>query len=362
MKTIKITLLCCLVAIATNAQNIITIDNSPQSTTTHTTLQAALDAAVAGDIIYVQPTAVSYGSATIDKPITIVGRSHSEVNRVSTAATITVRSSDVTIKGIKFSTLTTNAGGPTAVPYINFKLYECELTFLTLGSSGTAGATPYIENAEIQGCTISAITLQTDINNILIGNNIIRTSLTLRDPSTIVISNNIFRSGNGDITLNNTSTTATAIFYNNMFKTNAATDRSISLNTGDFNFSNCLTYNYGTGNFNFVAANTATFLNNNSLLNTDPLFVDVDTTVSTSFAGSSPTYNPEIRLDDLTLQVGSPALTGGGAGGQIGLFNSGFNYDYLGNPRDVPTMDIINYDAAVPKNGTINVTIKAKAH
>ena len=73
-------------------------------------------------------------------------------------------------------------------------------------------------------------------------------------------------------------------------------------------------------------------------------------------------YNAATRMDDLSLQATSPAQTGGVGNSQIGLFNSSFNYDYIGNPRDVPTLDITNYDAAVPKNGTINVTIKAKAH
>lgn len=360
MKTLKITLLCCLFAITANAQNIITIDNSPQSTTPLQTLQEALDAALSGDIIYIQPTATSYGSGIIDKPITIVGRSHSEANRVSRAGVITVRSSNVIIKGIDFVNLTTNqAGLITQPPYTGLRVYECEVDGVSLGS-GTA--TMYIDDVEIQGCIISGFTQRADAQNILIGNNIIKSNFTMYDPTTVVIANNIFRSGSGSIQLQNVSTTATAIFFNNMFKTNSSTDQTITLNSGDFNFSNCLTYNYGAGSLTFNTASGATFLENNSLLNTDPLFADVDTSVTTSLAGASNTYNPIARMDDLTLQAGSPALTGGGNGGEIGLFNSGFNYNYIGNPRDVPTLDIINYDAAVPKDGFINVTIKAKAH
>ncbi|QAA80458.1 hypothetical protein EI546_01370 [Aequorivita sp. H23M31] len=58
---------------------------------------------------------------------------------------------------------------------------------------------------------------------------------------------------------------------------------------------------------------------------------------------------------------GSPALTGGVGGTEIGI-SSNFNYKYLGNPRGVPAMDIVSYNGTVPKNGTINVTINAKAH
>lgn len=362
MKTIKITLICCLVAMSATAQNIITIDNSPQSTTIHQTLQDGLDAATAGDYIYIQPTATSYGSGIIDKAITIVGRSHSEENRVSTIGTITVRSSDVIIKGVSFGTLLTNTNGPIAPPYTGLRVYDCKLSTIALGSSASTAATTYIEDVEVQGCILSGFTQQNDAQNILLSNNIIRGALLVRAPETVVIANNIFRSGSGNISLQNVSTTETAIFFNNMFKTNSDADRTITLNNGDFNFSNCLTYNYGTGNLTFVTGTGASFLENDSLINTDPLFVDVDASVTQSLAGSSNTYNPIIRMDNLTLQAASPALTGGGGGSQIGLFNSDFNYDYIGNPRDVPTLDIINYDAAVPKNGTINVTITAKAH
>ena len=97
------------------------------------------------------------------------------------------------------------------------------------------------------------------------------------------------------------------------------------------------------------------------LANTNPLFTNVNSTVTGSLAGIN-TYNPATRLDDnLTLQASSPALTGGGGGSQIGLFNGGFNYSNLGNPRGVPVMNIVSYEGAVPKNGNINVTISAKA-
>ena len=358
MKNFTITLIVCLFTFTANAQNIITIDNSPQSTTTHQTLQAALDAATVGDIIHVQPTATSYGDVVIDKAITIIGRSHSESNRESKAGNITVGSSSVIIKGISLGTLTTNANG--TIPHTGLRLYECKAGNVILGLGNSPTIT--ISDVEVQGCTFFTFIQRINAQNILLGNNILTGGIVVNAPETVVISNNIFRGGSGDITLQNASTTETAILFNNMFTTNSGTDKTVTIFSGDFNFSNCLTYNFGAGNLIFTTANGGTFLENDSLFDTDPLFVDIDGSVATSFAGSSPTYNPVIRMDDLTLQAASPALTGGGGGSQIGLFNNGFNYDYIGNPRDVPTLDIINYDAAVPKNGTINVTITAKAH
>jgi len=119
---------------------------------------------------------------------------------------------------------------------------------------------------------------------------------------------------------------------------------------------------FENGDVLFANSTTGSYLESNTLANTDPLFTDVDNTVSNSFAGTS-SYNPNSRLeDDLTLQATSPALTGGGGGSEMGLYNNGFLYNTLGNARGIPTLDIISYDGAVPKNGTINVTINAKAH
>ena len=126
---LKLPLLFCLLMTSglAMAQTIITIDNSSQSTATYQTIQDALDNATAGDIIYVQPTGTSYGAATIDLPITIVGRSHSENNNISTLNGITIRSSNVTIKGIAFSSLGhQTSGSPNTPPYTTLKVYHIE--------------------------------------------------------------------------------------------------------------------------------------------------------------------------------------------------------------------------------------------
>ncbi len=147
-----------------------------------------------------------------------------------------------------------------------------------------------------------------------------------------------------------------------MFIMKTGTDRIINFVNGDWNLSNNLIYNYGAGTVTFSTGSGATFQENDTLFDTDPKFTNVDPTVSQSFAGSS-TYNPAFRPeDDLTLASGSPALTGGGGGSQIGLYNNGFNYNKLGNPRDIPLLDIENSDGAVPTGGTLNVTVTAKAN
>jgi hypothetical protein len=368
MKTVTFlskTMICFFIGFFTlslSAQTVITIDNGPQSNTTHKTLQAAIDAASDNDIIYIQPSGTSYGAGTIDKPLTIIGRSHSELSNVSSVSSLNIKASNVSVKGLSTSGLSIGSQVP-STPITDIEIFECRTTSITFGSGYSAAQTT-IDGVTLRGCIIgSTITQYADSKNIVILNNIILSSTNIYGPSTLVLSNNIFRSSS-NINITNNSSGETLIIYNNMFIANSGSDRVVTLSgnaANDFNVSNCLTYNYGAGEFNFTSSNS-TFQVNNALENTNPLFTNVDAEVSRSMAGTS-SYLPTARLeDDLTFQAGSPALTAGGGGSELGVFANGFNFKYLGNPRGVPVLDIITYDGAVPKNGNINVTISAKAH
>lgn len=337
--------------------NTITIDNDPQSTTTHKTIQEALNAAGIGDIIYVQPSATTYGTAMIDKAVTIIGRSHSETGNISSLGTITVRSSGVSIKGVNFSSLNITSGGsPNAIPYTGLRIYECKFSGVTFGAYTANVIT--VSDVEIRGCVFTSINQYPDSDEIIISNNVITSGCNFYNPLGLVISNNIFRPSS-NLTISNHSTTDPLILFNNMYIVNSGSDRTLLFNSGDFNISNSLTHNFGGGNF--IIGGTGSLIQANNLLGVDPSFVDVDTSISGSLAGTS-TFNPTMRMDDLKLQGGSLALTGSIGGDEIGLFANGFNFKYLGVPRGLPVLDVISYDGAVSKDGSINVTISAKAH
>ncbi|QRM89632.1 hypothetical protein FG167_10480 [Lacinutrix sp. WUR7] len=366
-KTFKNVLMACFMLASTNflAQTIITIDNNSGSTTTHQTIQAAHDAASAGDIIYVQPSGTSYGAVTIDKELTIVGRSHSEPSKISLLDGVIIRSSNVTLKGLKLSSLYPQSSGAlVAPPFVGLTVYECNVSSLQLGE-GQAAPIVSIDDVKVRGCILKSVNyIYEDATNVLFSNNIFDspTPLYIYNTTSSVIANNVFRF-QSSLTFRNNNPSGTAILYNNMFISNYGGESVINFRSGDFNLSNNLIYNYAD-TFNTVFANVSggTHLESNTLANTDPLFTNVDSTVSTSLAGTG-AYNPTIRLEeDLTLQAGSPALTGGGGGSEMGLYNNGFLYNTIGNPKGIPTLDVISYDGAVPKNGNINVTINAKAH
>lgn len=365
-KTSKLTLSFMLIAFCAQlmtAQSIITIDNNPGSLTTYQTLQDAHDNAVAGDTIYVQPSSISYGIAVLSKPITIVGRSHSEIGSTSTIEDISINSSNISLKGLRIAG-NVSTMVPTGTAFSNLSINDCVITNphqLTLGLGTSLNpASIDIQNVQIRGNIFYGfVSIRSNAINILISNNVFNSQLRTYNSSSLAVTNNVFRLSSNFIT-NYTSGTLT--LTDNMFLCNTSSGCSLTFSDGDFYLEHNLTYNYGAGNFVFNSISGGTFTQNNTLENTDPLFTDIASNDSASFAGSG-NYNPATRPeDDLTLQPGSPALTGGNGGSQIGLYGNGYNYKTLGNPNGFPLLDVLSYDSAVPKNGDINVTIQAKAN
>ncbi len=336
----------------TNAQAILTVDNSPGSVAAYSNLQTAHDAATAGDIIYVQPSGTSYGDLTISKAITIVGASHSEPTNISLLGGISITASDIILKGLSISSISTIGGG--TVPYENIEIFENKIGGISIGN----GVDQTIDNIVIQGNQINYIEQYNNAANVLITNNIIAW-ITIYNPATIVVSNNIFRSVYSNVTNIYNYGLGTANLSNNMFIFSYPYgNTSVNFSGGPFQLSNNLFYNYYSSYPVSLAGN---YSETESFFNTDPQFVNVDYATSGNFAAYDWNQNFGATPADLTLMPGSPALTGGVGGTEIGI-SSNFNYKYLGNPRGIPAMDIVSYNGTVPKNGTINVTVNAKAH
>ncbi|MGB3591231.1 MAG: hypothetical protein WBA16_06040 [Nonlabens sp.] len=356
---------CLLYTVGINAQTIITIDNTANSTTTYQTIQDAIDAASAGDIIHVQPSPLNYGAAVIDKPLTIIGRSHSETNKISTLTNIIYESSDITIKGIDFTDLRApfrNFGDPNFA-YSNINIEDCNIESITIGTS----AVNTLSDVTITGSYISRKLInRRGSTNTTVTNNIFTSTFPLEifDADEIVISNNIFRNNSG-VTIRNVDLDGLPInMFNNMFIVNNTGGGDVNFtfdttfSSGGYNLSNNLYYNYTAAGINILG--NATRNQTNELIDVVPLFTSVDPTVSGSIAGPSSFFASTAFNDDLTLQAVSPAINGGVGGSQIGIYGNGFNFELQGRPRGVPILDILRFDGTVPKNGVINATIKAK--
>jgi hypothetical protein len=252
--------------------------------------------------------------------------------------------------------LSIRAGSANPIPHTSIKLFENKIVGMGLGES--YGEKKF-DDLEVRGCVItSTITHYIDSGSTLFSNNILSGSLNLYNPTELVLTDNIFKFYSS-LSFTNNSTTEPVILSNNLFINNYSSG-SVNFNGNEFNVNNCLTYNYGSGEITF--GGTGTLTENNNLYNTNPLFTNVDPSVSRSMAGTS-SYLPSARLeDDYTLQTSSPALTLGVSGDEIGLFASGYLYKNLGQPSGVPTLEVLTYDGAVAKDGNINVTVRAKAN
>ncbi len=339
-----------LLGLQTFAQTTHTVSNVPGAEADFTSVQDAIDAAASGDTIYVQPSSTSYGTgAIIDKGLTIIGRSHSKTN-ASTQLNITLNenSSNTTIKGIE---------GFISESFINIAGTINNLVITDCKSNIFLSDVNAKNNTLIQGNILSSLSFNNNTNTI-ISNNIfdIGAPLNFTDVSTAIVSNNIFYEfGNSHSSSTGTLTIANSIFVTNS-NNSGITEISIS---GNFQINNCLTYDYGGGTLMFVGDGSSTINEvNNTLLNTDPLFTNVDTSGSVTSIG----FNQfEPQTDDVSLAIGSPAIGAGEGGTDLGVFE-GYNFSNLGIPRGFPSITIQNANSTVAKNANLTVTISAQAN
>jgi hypothetical protein len=356
-KKFKTVLMLCIAFASTicMAQTTHIVDNNVGTAPDFTDVQSAIDAAVTGDIIYVQQSATSYGNVNItDKGLTIIGRSSSDSGyKTQLSITLNENSSNTTIKGIEGNI---NESAQLVFDTIeNIVISDCTLSNLTLQNQNNKNNILVQGNVLTSGITISGGTP----GNILVTNNIFNGStITFSNPDTVLFTNNIIRINGGAISGTNTETLNIS---NCIFIANVAffgpTNFEIGM-SGNYQISNCLTYYYNGTSLTFATNTSSINTVQNTLLNTDPLFTAVNPTnspASIAYGG----FNP--FLDDLTLQAGSLAIGSGSGGVDMGIYE-GYNFKPFGTPTGYPSIKIDSYSATVPKNSDLTVTIKAKTN
>jgi hypothetical protein len=172
----KLLLTLLLVAFCTTqiaAQNILIVDNTRVGEVqppVYEDLQAAIDAAQAGDVIHVMPSVTSYGNIEINKPISLFGAGiirepgktgWSEVG----AITFKTGASNIRLSGLK-GTGTWDIG----IDIDGLLIDKCVLTSLRKSSSETALANVIFSNSIFTHMSMST----GGISNLSIKNNIIR--------------------------------------------------------------------------------------------------------------------------------------------------------------------------------------------
>lgn len=344
MKTITLIFMAAILfTFSSQAQTVITVDNTEGADADYSDLQSAITNATSGDIIYVHASELNYLDITIDKPLTLIGFSHSDADKETMVRNIVFGqdASNVRITGLHI-TDDFIVNNPVMISnlVIENNLFDGPTSSIIAFSGGGA------DNVIFRGNIIETMGSNTTspnanvVTNLVMANNIIRSTINVRFHESTTIENNIFI---GEPIINNISSDTgdleiqDCIFY-------ASSNSIYDPNNDGIIFNNCLTYNDLNGVANLVG--------NGNINDTDPLFV----------SASDDTFDP--FTDDYTLQGGSPALGMGVDSDDIGLYstNTNFTFNNLGFTAGIPIVTITAITSQIAPGGELSVTIQSNSN
>jgi len=312
------------------AQQLHRVNNTPGINADYTTLQAAVDAATAGDTIYMEGSTTEYAGATIDKELTIVGPGYFLNENPKTQANM--------LDAQFNSNITFDAGSEGST------LMGCNLIYynLNINASDITVIRNYLE----------FVVCNATCDNILVAQNYVRSTVQAISGGALtnsVISNNIIggqiwtQGTSGPLVVsNNIFTTASYAFpmdcYNANIQNNIVTDvnATIRLNTGN-SISN-----------NILAADGTDANGNQYNVDMTTVFEDFDGQLGMSTDGK------------WALKAGSPALGAGAGGVDCGVFGGAVPYILSGIPN-LPHIYEASVQAASSSQAGLEVTIKVKS-
>ncbi len=352
-------LLCISILIFSNAfaQKVWTVSANPVIPAQYTSLQAAIDAASTGDIIYLHPAAVTYGGVegiVLNKAVSIIGGGMynnytGRFNRLSSVI------GKLFIRGNADNSKIANC-------FINRVFFENTTSIDTRYQSfileynyiGRVDFTPF------QG-VISAVQMQ--FRNNVIGNLNFNEWRNFGDDFDLLVQNNIIalvsNGGGKAITFRNNlfnpKSLATislekmdgSTFINNIFYGNGQTTSIGIANTSacifDYNLSFATIDGFNGGDSNSFGAN--------NLPDTDPLFTKIqDDFLNLDY----------IFRSDFTLLEGSPAIGAGAGNTDIGITGGEWPF-YPNQPYSFPIISELKVsNPVVNQDETLRFTIKAE--
>lgn len=338
-KIITLSLLCLLVTFFLNAQTTYTVDNTTGSDADYDDLQSAINSVANGDILYVHASEVNYGDITIDKPITLIGFSHSDADKETMIDEVDLldNASNVTLSGIRF----TNS--------VNFNNDNTQVSNIILENNYFQsviyfGGDALVTNMTIRGNVLDQIGSNsftwTKYTNAIISNNIINDDIYVFYHESVTIENNIFLNGSSVVNVDDETgdlAVQDCIFY-------TSSNSIFNPNSVGVVFQNCLSYN----DLNAVTNLEGT----NNVNDVDPMFV----------SATDDTFDAD--LDDYHLQAGSPALTTGVSGDDMGIYstNTNFSFNNYGFTAGIPVVTITAITSQIAPGGTLEVTIQSNSN
>ena len=329
------------------AQTVYTVDNRPESGAQYTSVQDAIDAASAGDIIYIHPSPTGYGSIDVTKTLKLVGPGHNPENSDGLTANLTsidlyADSADTVITGLVINNISAYSFGSNThnVHIINNKISSSIRGYYTSGHSDNWIVEGNYFTTSYSGNSIDA----DELNNLQVRNNIIKGEIAYSN-HTNVFTNNLFLqedpSGDAQVFVGSNGITS-PIVANNMFVFTDADITELTSTGTPITYTNCLTWK--------AAGGTAlpALPGSGNLDNTDPLFANI------------PTSLLDFYNNDYSLSGGSPAIGAATDGGDLGVFGRSFPYDTNGRPHSMPypeEMTILN--TVVQPGQDLNVEFQA---
>ena len=351
MKT-PLTLLLLLLATATFAQTIrrVNADATVTGINVYTTLQAAHDAAIAGDVLIVEPGA-SVGNLTCNKTLTIYGRGYfldQNSNYValpnkslsSTVAFITINAANVKILGVEGGRFDINGVSGVTISRCNFVslkingLSGSPVNYITISQNYITGLGSNDFNlyaVAIAGAATGLVSNVSVTNNQIIGIMNINFLSTNSYTSSILFNQNTITgtySGFGNLNPYNT------IFMNNIFVSGQAIPFSNN-NSSYFNnaFPAGSTIDSGMGSNNIIVSN----LNSQFITNTG----SID--------------------NNYRIANGSVLKTAGNTSGEVGMFGGATPYVQYGIPA-APAVLKVRSDGVGNSTTPITLTLSAKSN
>ena len=332
-----------------------TVSNNVNTPGQYTTLQAAINAAIPGDTIYVHGSSSSYGSITVNKRLTFIGPGFNAQSQFNLAANIAYILLDTVVptsgsRGCVFIGL-----GIGYIDKTTFPLYRVDdilidrCRFINSTKTYVCG-----NNWVIRNCLFFMYENDSNLDlanwsNILITNNFFyfgqvsyptSTAIANSNKSSVILNNNIFT---GYHQGGSFSSITNAQFSNNIFFGKSPQGAGSSIFERNLTYASTntqLPYGSNTGNINYV--------------NVDPLFVNIPVNTFDFSYGF-----------DFHLQSSSPGINAGTDGTDIGIFGGGFpmptnNNKITGESRlpQIYYMNILNN--VIEQNTPINVTVKAR--
>lgn len=315
MKPTLLLLICASFACQSLFATIRTVSNDPNNPAQFATIQAAVNAAVAGDTIYVNASPTVYSeTVTISKRLVLIGGGYNSPNQLGFTSSV-----------VQFFFSRTATGDPSGSVICGFNI----------SSIGVSGGLPTFSNITVFRNRISSFSLVG--NNWLIYNNII-TSLGLGNspvPNNIIVQNNIITNfisgttGNANFLIDHNlfiggsfylNSIQFAAITNNIFATSTSgpimpsSTINNNLNNNLCNISNISATpptNSFAGGPNIAAGN---------FVGTDPLFVNV------------PNFNSYSATANYRLQSTSPGRNAGTDGTDLGIYGGSFPFPSGGAP------------------------------